>query len=39
MGKGSHMTKEAASRIQAHAYRTGRNEGFKERAQRAAADE
>ncbi len=30
------MTKEAAQRIQSHSDRTGTNEGFKERAQRAA---
>lgn len=31
------MTQEAASRIQSHADRTGTNQGFKERAQSAAA--
>jgi hypothetical protein len=31
------MTEEAASRIQAHADRTGENQGFKSRAQSAAA--
>jgi len=36
MGKDSKMTKEAASRIQSHADKTGTNEGFKERVQRAA---
>ena len=30
------MDKEASKRIQAHADRTGRNQGFKSRAQRAA---
>lgn len=30
------MTHEAASRIQSHADRTGNNQDFKERAQRAA---
>jgi hypothetical protein len=37
MGKGEKMTKEAAARIQSNADRTGRNQGFKERAQSAAA--
>ena len=36
MGKGSKMDKEAARRIQSHADRTGRNQDFKARAQRAA---
>ena len=33
----SSMTKSAASRIQSHADRSGRNQGFKSRAQRTAA--
>ena len=38
MGKKSKpMTSEAASRIQSHADKTGRNQDFKARAQRAAA--
>jgi hypothetical protein len=36
MGKESKMDKEAAARIQSHADRTGKNQDFKERAQRAA---
>ena len=31
------MTKKAASRIQSHADKTGRNQDFKSRAQRAAS--
>lgn len=31
------MTKKAASRIQSHADRTGRNQNFKARAQRSAS--
>lgn len=37
MAKKTPMTKEAASRIQSNADKTGKNEGFKERAQSAAA--
>jgi len=37
MGKGEKMDKEAARRIQSAADRTGENQDFKERAQRAAA--
>jgi hypothetical protein len=37
MGKGEKMNKEAAQRIQSAADRTGKNQDFKERAQRAAA--
>lgn len=37
MGKKQRMTQEAARRIQSHADRTGRNQGFKSRAQRAAS--
>ncbi|MHA1651069.1 MAG: hypothetical protein ACTSYB_12810 [Candidatus Helarchaeota archaeon] len=37
MGKKQRMTKEAARRIQSHADRAGRNQGFKSRAQRAAS--
>lgn len=36
MGKKSEMDKKAAARIQSHADRTGKNQGFKARAQRAA---
>jgi hypothetical protein len=36
VGKGSKMTKEAAARIQRHADKTGTNQDFKARAQRAA---
>jgi hypothetical protein len=36
MGK-SKMTAKAASRIQSHADRSGRNQGFKSRSQSAAA--
>jgi hypothetical protein len=36
MGKSSKMDKEAAARIQSHADKTGKNQDFKERAQRAA---
>jgi hypothetical protein len=36
VGKDSKMNKEAATRIQSHADKTGTNESFKERAQRAA---
>jgi len=36
-GKGSKMTSKAASRIQSHSDKTGRNTGFKARAQRAAS--
>lgn len=36
LGKGSKMGKKAAARIQSHADKTGRNQGFKKRAQRAA---
>jgi hypothetical protein len=36
MAKKTPMTKEAASRIQSNADKTGKNEGFKERAQSAA---
>lgn len=32
------MTKDAASRIQGHADRSGNNQSFKQRAQRAAAN-
>ena len=32
------MTPDAAARIQGHADRAGTNQGFKERAQRGAAD-
>lgn len=35
--KGNKMDAKAAARIQSHADRTGRNEDFKARAQRAAA--
>lgn len=35
--KSTPMTKAAAARIQSHADRTGRNQDFKARAQRAAA--
>ena len=37
MTKESKMDKEAATRIQSNADKTGKNEDFKERAQRAAA--
>jgi len=37
MGKKSGMSRKAASRIQSQADRTGKNLGFKARAQRAAA--
>ncbi|WP_268767962.1 hypothetical protein [Methanosarcina mazei] len=37
MAKKIPMTKEAASRIQSNADKTGKNEGFKERAQSAAS--
>jgi len=37
MGKKGKMTSEAARRIQSHADKTGRNQDFKQRAQRAAA--
>jgi len=37
MSKKKSMTKEAAARIQAHADKTGTNQDFKARAQRAAA--
>ncbi|MFX1521783.1 MAG: hypothetical protein ACFFCD_17900 [Promethearchaeota archaeon] len=39
MGKGrcSKMTSKAASRIQSHSDRTGKNAGFKVRAQKAAS--
>ena len=38
MGKqGKSMSTEAAGRIQSHSDRSGRNEGFKSRAQSAAA--
>jgi len=33
------MSKKAASRIQSHADKCGRNQGFKSRAQKAAAKE
>jgi hypothetical protein len=36
-GKGSKMSSKAASRIQSHSDRTGKNIGFKTRAQRAAS--
>ncbi|MBA7523791.1 hypothetical protein ES705_15925 [subsurface metagenome] len=36
MGK-QKMTPKTASRIQSHAYRTGKNQGFKARAQSAAS--
>lgn len=36
MPKKTQMTKKDASRIQSHADRTGKNQDFKERAQRAA---
>ncbi len=36
MGKNK-MTAKSAQRIQSHADRTGKNQGFKARAQRAAA--
>jgi hypothetical protein len=36
MGKKSGMSKKAAARIQSHTDRTGKNQGFKARAQRAA---
>jgi len=36
MAKKTPMTKDAASRIQSHADKTGTNEGFKTRAQAAA---
>ena len=36
MGKNK-MTSKAAQRIQSHADRTGKNQGFKSRAQKAAA--
>jgi len=35
--KGSKMTKESAARIQSHADKTGSNQDFKGRAQKAAA--
>jgi hypothetical protein len=35
--KNGNMTKKAAARIQSHADRSGKNQGFKQRAQRAAA--
>jgi len=37
MGKKNGMTKGAAQRIQSHADKTGTNQGFKARAQRAAS--
>ncbi len=37
MGKNEKMDKEAAARIQSNADKTGRNQDFKERAQRAVA--
>jgi len=37
MVKKSGMSKKAASRIQSHADKTGKSQGFKARAQRAAA--
>ena len=37
MGKKGKITQKDASRIQSHADRTGRNQDFKERAQRAAS--
>jgi len=37
MGKKSKMGAKAAARIQSHADKTGKNQGFKARAQRAAA--
>jgi hypothetical protein len=37
MGKQSKMDEKAAARIQSHADKTGKNQDFKERAQRAAA--
>lgn len=37
MGKKSGISKKAASRIQSHADKTGKNQGFKARAQSAAA--
>ncbi|MHA1360230.1 MAG: hypothetical protein ACTSRC_19080 [Candidatus Helarchaeota archaeon] len=37
MSKKSKMNSEDASRIQSHADKTGRNQDFKQRAQRAAA--
>jgi len=37
MAKRSAMSKEDAARIQSHADRTGENQDFKERAQRAAS--
>jgi hypothetical protein len=37
MAKRNSMTKSAAKRIQSHADRTGRNQGFKSRAQSTAA--
>jgi len=36
-GKSSKITSKAASRIQSHSDRTGKNQGFKARAQRAAS--
>jgi hypothetical protein len=36
LDKAGRMTKEAASRIQSHSDRTGKNEDFKERAMSAA---
>lgn len=36
-GKGAKMTSKAASRIQSHADKTGKDQGFKSRAQRAAS--
>lgn len=37
MGKKQHMTQKDASRIQSHTDKTGRNEDFKRRSQRAAS--
>jgi len=37
VAKKTRMTKKAAARIQSHADRTGRNQDFKARAQRAAS--
>lgn len=37
MAKNSSMNQKAASRVQAHADRTGTNQGFKARAQSAAS--
>ena len=38
MTKKAPMTKKAAARIQSHADKTGKKSGFKERAQKAAAE-